>query len=82
MQTLADKNGQFLDWDDVVSYIGPQGRDNFYWRIRTQGERRGQAFYNVLSPEDRKIINGTSNDCFFKDDQYSIILALEAIISA
>lgn len=78
MNTVADKNGQFLEWSDVLDYLGKD--KGLFWTRVGNGQRIGQAFMNTLTPRDYERLSGSLSDCFYSDETYRVILALEYLI--
>ncbi len=79
MTIMVANNGNGLDWNDVLDYLGDQRR--MFWVRYSAPQRLGQAFMNSLSPRDYHVLSGSLFDPFYRDDKDSVIRALEYLLS-
>lgn len=65
----------------VELYISENGSLRNYKYFLEKGARRGQAFFNALSPEDQSKLRGHVLDTYFKDDDRAVERAVEFLMS-
>lgn len=65
---------------DVLAYLGPTKFATMNQLMVSQNQRAGQAFFNVLTPEDQEKLRGTFVDPFHKQYYPAVLNALEFLL--
>lgn len=65
---------------DVASYLGPEKFATMNQLMVSHQHRAGQAFFNVLTSEDKDKLRGTPADPFHKQYYVAVLNALEFLL--
>lgn len=65
---------------DVLAYLDLIERRDDFIAIWARGQRMGQAFFNVLPHSDQRILSGSVEDPFHRDDWPSVCAALDYLL--
>ncbi len=73
-------NGAFVTHQDFLDYLTADQTARFMVFRQDDHQRRGQAFFNVLSPEDQAILSGSLYDPFHGDSWDEVYRALAYLL--